>query len=254
MRLRAVYMEIRRLFDYSQPLVAAATICGAALIAVACIGGATAYRIKNAGDLVSVTGSARETVTSDYARLVIAIETRTDIHEQERGFALLESAVTRIAANLEKDDFTDVELPPASSNPQYYYPERSAPVMTGYTISRSVIVRSDDVSRMHALANEVGRFSGNGYTVSIGGLELTYRKLDAIRVALLEKAFADAKARADAIARQSGRSVGALRSSSSGVVQVLAKGGVDVSDYGTYDTQSVEKEIMVTVRAAFSLD
>jgi hypothetical protein len=28
----------------------------------------------------------------------------------------------------------------------------------------------------------------------------------------------------------------------------LPKGGVDVSDYGMYDTQSFEKEIMVTAR------
>jgi hypothetical protein len=35
---------------------------------------------------------------------------------------------------------------------------------------------------------------------------------------------------------------------------VLPKGGVDVSDYGTYDTSSMEKEVMVTVRATFALD
>jgi hypothetical protein len=47
--------------------------------------------------------------------------------------------------------------------------------------------------------------------------------------------------------------VGALRSASSGVVQVLPEGGVEISDYGTYDTQNINKEVMVTVRADFSL-
>jgi hypothetical protein len=38
------------------------------------------------------------------------------------------------------------------------------------------------------------------------------------------------------------------------VVQVLPVNSVDVSDYGSYDTQNIEKEISVTVRAAFVLN
>jgi hypothetical protein len=74
-----------------------------------------------------------------------------------------------------------------------------------------------------------------------------------MRVALLSSAIKDAGARAAAIAKESGRSVGTLRSASGGVVQVLPQGGVDISDYGTYDTQSKQKEVMVTIRAMFSL-
>jgi hypothetical protein len=44
-----------------------------------------------------------------------------------------------------------------------------------------------------------------------------------------------------------------LRNASSGVVQVLAADGVDISDYGSYDTTSLNKEVMVTVRAVFEL-
>jgi hypothetical protein len=74
-----------------------------------------------------------------------------------------------------------------------------------------------------------------------------------MRVALLSEAIKDAKARAQAIASESGRSIGVLRNASSGVVQVLPQGGIDISDYGMYDTQSLNKEVMVTVRATFEL-
>ena len=47
--------------------------------------------------------------------------------------------------------------------------------------------------------------------------------------------------------------IGTLRSASSGVVQVLPQGGIEISDYGSYDTQSMNKEVMVTVRATFEL-
>jgi hypothetical protein len=84
-------------------------------------------------------------------------------------------------------------------------------------------------------------------------LELTYSKLAEMRVQLLSKAIKDAEERAQAIAKESGRTVGMLRKATSGVVQVLPAGGIEVSDYGSYDTQSLNKEVMVTVRADFSL-
>ncbi len=38
-----------------------------------------------------------------------------------------------------------------------------------------------------------------------------------------------------------------------GVVQVLPPSSTEVSDYGAYDTSSIEKEVMVTVKASFRL-
>jgi len=38
-----------------------------------------------------------------------------------------------------------------------------------------------------------------------------------------------------------------------GVVQVMPVNSVEISDYGTYDTGSIEKEVMVTVKALFIL-
>jgi hypothetical protein len=34
---------------------------------------------------------------------------------------------------------------------------------------------------------------------------------------------------------------------------VLAPNSIDVSDYGQYDTSSVEKEVMITVRTTFQV-
>jgi hypothetical protein len=38
-----------------------------------------------------------------------------------------------------------------------------------------------------------------------------------------------------------------------GLVQVMAPNSVEVSDYGMYDTSSIDKEIMVTVKASFEI-
>jgi hypothetical protein len=36
-------------------------------------------------------------------------------------------------------------------------------------------------------------------------------------------------------------------------VQVLKVNSTDVSDYGAYDTSTIEKEVMVTITAVFNL-
>jgi hypothetical protein len=39
-----------------------------------------------------------------------------------------------------------------------------------------------------------------------------------------------------------------------GVVQVMTAGAIEISDYGSYDTSGIEKEVMVTVKADFKLE
>jgi len=246
-------MSFTKLFDYSVPLVAAATILVVGAVGVAVIAAYTAQDIKRASDSIEVTGSAKEAVTADAARWVLNLETKTGVSDQQAGYARLEAASEKIGAYLESQGFTEYEVPAITTSPNYTYPQFGEPIFIGYTVNRPVIIRSSDVEKISTLANTIEPFMGPGYTVSSQSLELTYSKLDEMRVKLLGQAIADAEARASAIARESGRSVGVLRNASSGVVQVLPAGGVDISDYGTYDTQSMEKEVMVTVRATFEL-
>jgi uncharacterized protein len=158
-----------------------------------------------------------------------------------------------VTAYLNEQGLADVETPAPYVSTNYSYPERSAPVLTGYTISRPIIVRSADIEKIASLADSLSPLSGTGYNVTTMGIELTYKKLDEERVTLLAEAITDARARAESIAKDGGRSVGDLKTATGGVVQVLPAGGVDISDYGMYDTQSKEKEVMVTVRATFEL-
>jgi hypothetical protein len=246
-------MNIKKLFDYTVPSVAAATVLVLGAIVVSVIASWTAYDIKLSRDSVEVTGSAKEAVVADTARWIINLETKTGISDQQSGYARLESATAKITAYLKSQGFSDYETPAITSYANYTYPQNSEPYMTGYGVNRQVIVRSNDVEKTSVLANNISPFTGVGYNVSTQVLELTYSKLDEVRVKLLSAAIKDAQARAEAIAKESGRSVGTLRNATSGVVQVLPQGAVDISDYGTYDTQSKNKEVMVTVRATFEL-
>lgn len=247
-------MNFKKLFDYSQPLVAAVTIFVMALFVITVYAAKVAYDIKLAGDTIEVTGSAKEAVVADMGRLTLLIETKTGLQDQQVGVSRVKSAVDRVMAYLVEQGLTEYETPAGSTYPNYYYPQNSEPVQTGYTISRQVVVLSSEVEKLTNIANDLGPLTGTGYTIGTGGLELTYSKLDEMRVKLLTDAIKDATDRANAIAQNSGRTVGPLRNAVGGVVQVLPQGGVDISDYGSYDTSSLNKEVMVTTRATFSLE
>ena len=246
-------MNITKLFDYSVPMTAAATVLAVAGIVVASIGAYTAYDIKLSGDTVEVTGSAKQAVVADTARWVISLDTKTGVNNQEVGYKSIEDATTKITQYLTSLNLTDFETPAITSFPTYTYPQYGEPIMSGFTVNRQIIVRSQDLDKINKLTSNIEPLTGDGYNVTTQMVELTYSKLDEIRVTLLSEAIKDAKARAEAIASDSGRKIGDLRNASSGVVQVLPQGGVDISDYGMYDTQSMNKEVMVTVRASFEL-
>ena len=246
-------MNPKGLINYTEPLVAAATLLAIGMLISVGVGAYTAYKIKVAANIIEVTGSAKESVVSDFARWTINLDTKTPTDNQQIGFDRLDAATTRIVAYLKKQGFTDIETPSPNTNPSYSYPDKSEPILTGYSATRQIIVRSADVDKIVELAGNISPFTGYSYNVSSNGIELTYQDLPNERVKLLSGAIKDAKARAEAIAKETGRSVGTLRSATGGVVQVLPQGGVDISDYGSYDTQGKNKDIMVTVRASFSI-
>ncbi len=237
----------------SSPIVTAATLLGIAFIIGVGVASYTAFEIKTSQEVVEVTGSAKVPVTADFARWSINLESKTGLTNQQAGYDQLENATAKITNYLAEAGFTEIETPAPVSMSNYTYPQYGDPIQTGYTVMRSITVRSADIEGLTALTGSIAPLTGEGYMVSTGNLELTYQKLPETRVTLLTEAIADAKARAEAIAKETGRDVGALRSATGGVVQVLPLGSVEVSDYGMYDTQSLEKEVMVTVRASFSL-
>lgn len=247
-------MNFKKLFDYSQPLVAAMTLLVLSLFIIVVYAAQVVYNIKLSGDTIEVTGSAKEAVVADTGRLTLLIETKTGLQDQQAGTVRVKNAVDKITKYLIEQDLNEYETPAGNTYPTYYYPQNSEPVQTGYTISRSVVVMSGEVEKLTNIANDIGPLSGVGYVISTGGLELTYSKLDEMRVKLLTEAIKDATDRANAIAENSGRSVGPLRNAVGGVVQVLPQGGVEISDYGSYDTVSLNKEVMVTTRATFGLE
>jgi hypothetical protein len=234
---------------FENPMVKAAAVLALGPIIAAGIASYAFYEIRASADVITVTGSARESVTSDHAKWTIDVSARTGMFDQVAGYSAVARGVDEVKKKLSDEGFTDLTVNAPNAMEQW-----GQNGITGYTVSQSIVVQSDDVAKVSDRANRIDSLQGTGYMVRTGYVEYTYTKLDEMRVKLLSNAIKDAHARADAITKESQRATGALKSASSGVVQVLPKNGVDISDYGSYDTQSIEKDVMVTVRAVFSID
>ena len=84
-------------------------------------------------------------------------------------------------------------------------------------------------------------------------MEYFVSNLAELKAEMLALATADAKARAEEIAKSSGNKICGLLSAKTGVFQIRKPLSMDISDYGIYNTSSKEKEIAVTVNATFKI-
>lgn len=240
----------------SRSLIPPALVLALGLLAASIVVAMTWRDVRSFDNSLSVTGSAKRAVVSDEVKWTAEIS-RTVVGK---------SAVDQAYKDIQKDfeavktvllgagvPESAVSAFPIYVSEMYDYQSKGAAPST-YRVAQTIIVRSKDIEKVELLAKNNAPLLAQGIFINTNALEYFYSGLPKLRVELLGDALRDAKARAQEIAQASGSRVGALRSASSGVVQVLAPNSIDVSDYGTYDTSSKEKEVLVTVRASFVLE
>lgn len=231
-------------------------ILGGSLIVAVAIGAFTFYKIRSFDDTISVTGSAKIQVTSDKIKWTSTITRGAKIATLKQGYEQMNKDVADVKAFFASQGIAEgsYTITPVFMEQNYEYNQGNrAPEDKEYTLRQNIELQSDDVKKITELAKNTQTLIQKGVIFSTNSLEYSYSKLPEARVNLLADAIKDAKARAQKLAESNGQSVGSLKSAASGVVQVLPFNSNDVSDYGSYDTQSVEKDIMVTVKASFTV-
>jgi hypothetical protein len=234
-------------------LIKTSVILGIFLVIGVSIISFSLYQIKAADNFLSVTGSAKQSVTADivkwnssFARTVLASNLKV-------GYAQMKQDEAIISKFLKDSGIADTELTisPVSMQKQYNYDKTNAP--DEYMLVQNVMIQSGDIEKIKNLSKNTQSVIDQGVIFSVSSPEYYYTKLPEARVNLLPEAMKDAQKRAESIAQSTGKKVGNLKSASMGVVQVMQPNSVDISDYGNYDVSTIEKEIMITVKASFSL-
>jgi hypothetical protein len=220
------------------------------MVLMTVIGSFTFLRSKKLTDVVTVTGSATKNVVSDNAKLYISFSRGANNSTLGNDYKIMEDDKNTIIAYLKKAGFNETEITVSSVSADEVWSE-SQRTYKDYNLRQSVEVLSQNVNLIDDTSKNITTLANSGIVLNVNA-SYTYSKLAGERVALLSLAIDDAKARAEAIASKSSRRIGNIQSASSGVVQVLSPGSIEVQDYGSYDTSTINKTIMVTSKVSFS--
>jgi hypothetical protein len=206
--------------------------------------------------LIDVTGSARKNVRSDLvvwrARFGVEAESllaandrlKTDLAKVERflrakgveNFELLPVQIREITARGKSDD------------------DETVTRRLGYQLTQAIEVRSTDVEGTPRLSREASVLLEQDVALVAESTQFLYTKAGQAKVEMMmAEATKDARIRAEQIAAQGDRGVKELRSAKMGIVQINPLYSTATSWEGNNDTTSLEKTIIVTVSAIFSL-
>lgn len=204
-------------------------------------------------DILSVTGSAKTKIVSDQSKLILSIFRTVPTSSLVSGYSNVARDLSLTKTLLKNGGVKDEDIIESAVSMNQSYDYDNSGGETRYQLDQTLTVQSNDIDKLTAISKKIPSLAGQGAIVAIQSLEYYYSKLPELRVSLLADAIKDAKARAQKIAEGTGRKIGNVQSASSGVVQVLSVNSVEISDYGAYDTTSIEKDVMVSVKASFRL-
>ena len=227
-------------------------LAGLALIAIAFVIGSFAIgdgiRDRNRSDVISVTGSAKKRIISDYVVWNFSVTSQ----QPSAPAAARELAgwTTEIRAFLRREG---VEAGEISVQPISTETISRRGRVTGFLLSRSFEVRSPRVRELTGVADRSSALLGQGIPLSAGSPQYVYTKLPSLRPQLLAAATRDAQKRAEVIVEATGAGLGKLRRVNVGVFQVTQPNSTEVEDYGVYDTSTLEKDVTAVVNVTFAL-
>ena len=255
--------------EQKRGLLGFGAIMGASLIIVAVIVGYVINYVKTYDNaVITVTGVATKELKSDDVKWQSSFSHSTGptTADLQSGSAAMKTDLATVLGYFASSGVatSDITIQPLSVDPMYQTQNGVMSgkyggvggTLTGYNLTQTITVESGNVDGITQLSQDAPQYLiGKGVVFS--GMNPEYyiknSTLDSIRGQMLADALGDAKTRAQAITEGVGASVGNLRSSSIGVTQITPVNSTQVSDYGYYDTTSVEKLITYLVHATFTM-
>jgi hypothetical protein len=218
---------------------------------------AAAWKSNNqSNQTISVTGSAKKSIVSDFAVLrgTVSVQAPT----AEGAFKALKAQVPVLIEFLKQNGFQDsqIQLAAQINSPIFETNSQGVPtsVVKGYAYSQRISVESNDVQKIRQLSLDISSVIERGVYFTVEAPEYYYTKLAQIKIEIQAEAAKDASVRAERIAASTGRSLGPLRNARMGVLQITPENSNEVSDYGVNDVSSIEKEITAVVNASFQIN
>lgn len=230
-------------------------LAGLLLLAVAIFLGsvsiARGIRDRGKTNVVTVTGSAKQRITSDYVVWDLSVSS-----QQTRAAAAaaeLARWTGQVRGFLTAQGVRSTELTVQPVSTQTITDSNNPNQVIGYQVTRNFEVRSERVQAVATVAEATSRLISSGIPLQVQPVQYIFTHLADVRPGLLAKAVRDARRRGDVLVGASGGKLGGLRGVDVGVFQVTAPNSTDVSDLGLFDTTTLRKDVTAVVNVTFAL-
>jgi len=241
-------------------IIWASAIIGTSFVITALVVAGAFYKVKNLSTAIAVTGSSQQTITSDVVEWQSSFSRNVTPSELAQGNAQMKQDLATVKKYLAANNIPDsaITVDPMMVTPNYDmsggYGKGGGSSIIGYQLSENVTVQSSDVQGVTKVAQGSGDVINQGVIFSSQPLQYFYSKLSELKLDMLAEATKDAQMRATRIAESAGSKVGSLRSADMGIFQITPVNSTNLSDYGEYDTSSIQKQITAVVHATFSVN
>ncbi|MCC7494719.1 MAG: SIMPL domain-containing protein [Fimbriimonadaceae bacterium] len=244
--------------------VLAAAVLGVAAVVCTSLLTAGAVRVKNTDEQIRVTGSARKFIKSDL--IVWGGTIRCRANSSAAAYKGLKSGLEQVRSYLQRQGLPETEVSdtPIETRALYeplpkdlqssYGSENVLRQVAAYELSQGIQVRSNKVELVDKVSRGVTELISSGVIFDSEAPEYLYTKLGELKVEILAEAAKDARVRADQMAKNAGCQLGPVRYARMGVMRITpAYATVELDEFGTYDTSTVDKEITAVVTAGFAI-
>jgi uncharacterized protein len=239
--------------------IVTAIIAITAIICFWILGSAYKYKFKTA-ETISVTGLAEKDFTSDqivwtgnYSRKMMDLkaayvalkedESKIRTYLKEKGIADNEMVFSAVNLNKDFDRKTDANGREIGNE------------FTGYNLRQDVTVDSKNIEKVEKISREVTELIQSGIEFNSSSPSYYYTKLAELKLDLLAKASADAKQRAETIAKNSGSSLGKIKKANMGIFQITGKNSNEDYSYGgAFNTSAKNKTASITTKIEYAVD
>ncbi len=224
----------------------------AGLVFSAMLGTSAWVKIKNS-QFITVKGSVQKNIESDLAiwsgGFQIEGETLLDAQHKIQANRVLVAKFLGDAGvtNFNFSPISIEELKATKKSADGFVAQRAA----GFHLNQGVSVESADVDRLDKL--DTTPLVEQGVIFTVSPPQFIYTKSGETKIEMLADATKDARARAEQIATQGGRSIARLHDADQGIFQITPLHSVATSWQGESDTSSRQKTITAVVTATFLL-
>ncbi len=205
---------------------------------------------------IRVTGSASQNVTSDFASWSVNYSAQKPTLKE--GYTQLEGDCIKVKEFFKNNGINeeDIIFSSVSSRPNYARLPGSynySNDVESYYVEQTATVKSKDIEKLSAISKKVNALINQDVTLTSQDVQYFVSNLDEIKIKTAQEAAKNAKERAKSLVKGTNGHIGVMTSAKLGVFQIVPVDSTAVDDYGINDTSTIEKKVVSTVSATFTV-